>query len=114
MMSALSLLQGDDDDSQEREFPLPQFPNHEHPRVWFLTAADSPIGIALIRHLLEHGDSVVAAASSNHFEQHEKGCSGLFDELLNEINETEDWYESFLVLPLNSRYDARQTFAHSR
>ena len=100
MMSALSLLQPDDDDSNGREYPLPQFPNHEAPRTWLLTAADSPIGIILIRQLLEHGDNIVAAVSPDQYENPSDG----FEELTDEIDEIEEWSESFLVFPLNSRY----------
>ncbi|KIV99035.1 uncharacterized protein PV09_09262 [Verruconis gallopava] len=39
----------------------PQWPAHNAPRVWFLTDGLSPIAISLSRHLLEHGDYVVAA-----------------------------------------------------
>lgn len=39
--------------------PTPQFPTHYEPRVWLLSSGASPIGIALSRQLLAHGDSVV-------------------------------------------------------
>ncbi|KAL8916979.1 MAG: hypothetical protein Q9208_008234 [Pyrenodesmia sp. 3 TL-2023] len=39
--------------------PPPQFPTHPEPRVWLLSSGASPIGIALSRRLLTHGDSVV-------------------------------------------------------
>lgn len=38
----------------------PQFPTHAHPRVWLITATTSPIGTAIARHALSHGDFVVA------------------------------------------------------
>lgn len=38
-----------------------RFPNHSlQARVWLITAATSPVGIALIRQALAHGESVVA------------------------------------------------------
>ncbi|KAL8826831.1 MAG: hypothetical protein Q9170_007255 [Blastenia crenularia] len=40
----------------------PQFPLHTEPRVWFLSSGSSPIGIALSRQLLAHGDHVVHGA----------------------------------------------------
>ena len=40
--------------------PNPTFPRHPHPRTWLLTAATSPIGITTARHLLAHGDNVLA------------------------------------------------------
>lgn len=36
----------------------PQFPIHSQPRSWLLTAGASPIGIALARAVLDHGDFV--------------------------------------------------------
>ncbi|KAF2156230.1 short chain dehydrogenase/reductase family protein-like protein [Myriangium duriaei CBS 260.36] len=45
----------------------PKFPTHNTPRVWFLTAASSPIGVALARHLLSHGDFVIAGVAPGHF-----------------------------------------------
>lgn len=40
--------------------PSSHFPIHTHPRVWLITAATSPIGIALARRVLAHGDFVIA------------------------------------------------------
>lgn len=39
---------------------IPQFPNHAGPRVWFITSASSPIGLAVAQEILNHGDLVVA------------------------------------------------------
>ena len=101
-MAALSLIQSNDEELNDRGFPLPQFPSHNEPRTWFLTCADSAIGIALTRQLLEHGDKVVAAASSARFGQSEK-YSLDFQELMEEVNNIEEWKLSFMVLPLNPR-----------
>ena len=53
-----------------------QFPPHKQPRTWFITAATSPIGLAVTKQLIEHGDSVVAGLQSNDFDgdeaQHEE------------------------------------------
>jgi hypothetical protein len=45
----------------------PQWPAHNAPRVWFLTDGLAPIAIALSRHLLEHGDYVVAGILPKEF-----------------------------------------------
>ncbi len=37
----------------------PTFPPSSSPRVWLITSASSPIGIAVARAILDHGDSVV-------------------------------------------------------
>lgn len=36
------------------------FPSHNEPRVWFITSASSPIGLAIAYEALNHGDYVVA------------------------------------------------------
>jgi hypothetical protein len=46
----------------------PQYPPHNAPRVWFLTDGLSPIAISLSRHLLEHGDYVIAGTIPSDFE----------------------------------------------
>ena len=40
-------------------FPACKFPTHSEPRVWLISAGESPISVALSRELLAHGDSVV-------------------------------------------------------
>lgn len=40
------------------------FPPSNEPRVWFITAAASIIGISVAWKLLEHGDHVVAGVAS--------------------------------------------------
>lgn len=59
--------------SAEFKLPrLPKFPTHNAPRVWFLTCANSPIGISLCRHLLTHGDYVTAGVQPAEFEREEE------------------------------------------
>ena len=101
-MAAQSASQADNDDLDERGIPLPQFPNHDKARVWFLTAADSPIGTALIRHLLDHGDNIIAATAATTFGGSENH-TGDFAQLLVEVNDNEEWKQAFNILPLNSR-----------
>ncbi|KAL9053907.1 MAG: hypothetical protein Q9162_004480 [Coniocarpon cinnabarinum] len=95
--------QADNDELDENGLPTPQFPPHgDKPRVWFLTAADSPIGIALVRHLLEHGDNVVAAISSTQFAKADTYFPD-FAQLINEIHSNDDWNKAFHEVPLNSK-----------
>lgn len=49
--------------------PPLQFPSHIHPRVWLITAISSPIGIALARQLLTHGDCIVGGIKSKTLER---------------------------------------------
>ena len=101
-MAASSFSQPDGDETDDSGFPLPQFPNHEKPRVWFLTAAESPIANALVRHLLDHGDIVVAAASSAAFGKVEPYPPD-FAQLLQEVEENQDWKKAFKVVSLDSK-----------
>ncbi len=41
------------------------FPTHTKPRVWFITSASSPIGLAIAQEALKHGDYVVAGNDTN-------------------------------------------------
>ena len=50
----------------------PKFPTHNAPRVWFLTCANSPIGLSLCRHLVAHGDYVTAGVHPVEFEREEE------------------------------------------
>ena len=45
--------------------PASHYPPHAFPRVWFITAAASPIGISLARELLAHGDIIIAGDDGN-------------------------------------------------
>lgn len=45
------------------------FPAHEGSRVWILSSGDSPIGIALARQALLHGDCVVAGVRETNSER---------------------------------------------
>lgn len=46
--------------------PTPAFPPHTTPRTWLITASTSPIGIAIARQALSHGDNVIAGLSPRH------------------------------------------------
>lgn len=63
----------------------PKFPTHNAPRVWFLTCANSPIGISLCRHLLAHGDYVTAGVQPTEFEREEERSRD-FKDFLEELS----------------------------
>ncbi|CAF9905729.1 hypothetical protein IMSHALPRED_003950 [Imshaugia aleurites] len=46
--------------------PNPTFPPHAGPRTWLITACTSPIGIAIARQALSHGDNVIAGLNPRH------------------------------------------------
>ncbi|KAH8819180.1 hypothetical protein F5884DRAFT_848509 [Xylogone sp. PMI_703] len=64
------------------QMPQPSFPIHNSPRVWFLTAALSPLAVRLIRLLLAHGDYVVAALPPSEIDHEERSAE--FRELIHE------------------------------
>lgn len=78
----------------ERDFPsamadpklprTPKWPTHNAPRVWFLTCANSPIGISLCRHLVAHGDYVTAGVQPTEFEREEERSRD-FKDFLEEL-----------------------------
>ena len=85
--------------------PVPafQFPTANSARVWLITSGDSPVGIALARAVLEHGDYVVTGIIQAEFEADE-GRSHEFKCFLAEINRTNGWKERLRVVALDIRY----------
>ncbi|KAK0269030.1 hypothetical protein LTR91_010624 [Friedmanniomyces endolithicus] len=87
----------------------PKFPTHNAPRVWFLTCANSPVGISLSRHLLAHGDYVTAGVLPVEFEKHEDRSAD-FKEFLNEVGTHQDketWRARLRVVALDVRIMAQ-------
>lgn len=81
----------------------PKFPTHNAPRVWFLTCANSPLGISLCRHLLAHGDYVFAAVLPVEFEKYEERSAD-FKEFLEEVGTHQDketWRARLRVIALD-------------
>ncbi|CAC9886298.1 NAD(P)-binding protein [Aureobasidium pullulans] len=80
----------------------PKFPTHNSPRVWFLTSANSPVGISLARHLLDHGDYIVAGVPPLEFEKNGEQ-SQHFREFLEEVKEQETWSGRLRVVGVDVR-----------
>ena len=83
----------------------PKFPTHNAPRAWFLTCANSPIGISLCRHLLAHGDYVTAGVQPVEFEKHEDRSAD-FKDFLEEVGTQQDketWRARLRVVALDVR-----------
>ena len=80
----------------------PKFPTHNSPRVWFLTSANSPVGISLSRHLLAHGDYVTAGVLPVEFEKHEDRSSD-FRAFLDEVGQQETSRARLRVVALDVR-----------
>ncbi|KAK4550474.1 hypothetical protein LTR36_000053 [Oleoguttula mirabilis] len=92
--------------SHEAKFPRePKFPTHNAPRVWFITCANSPVGISLCRHLLAHGDYITAGVLPVEFEKHEDRSAD-FKEFLEEVGTSQDkenWRARLRVVALDVR-----------
>lgn len=85
--------------------PSPHFPSHTLPRVWLITAATSPVGNALARCVLAHGDSVIAGVrtkeSSENSDEQDDEPMAFWDEVVNQ-----GWRERCRVVSLNGRCEA--------
>ena len=84
----------------------PNFPSHTGPRIWLLTSADSPLGISLTRHLLQHGDHVTAGVCALDFETHD-ARSADFRAFLHEVRGNEAWQSRLRVVALDIRVMAQ-------
>jgi len=81
---------------------IPQFPNHAGPRVWFITSASSPNGLAVAQELLKHGDLVVAGddtrLSAPEDEPKREALLSLWD-----YAETQRWEERLRKVRIDAR-----------
>ena len=80
----------------------PKFPTHNAPRVWFITCANSPVGISLSRHLLAHGDYITAGVQAHEFERQEQRSKD-FRTFLEEVGQTDAWRARLRVVNLDIR-----------
>ena len=81
--------------------PRAQFPSHNGPRVWLLTAGDSPIGISVARQILAHGDYALLGLAHSILERDERRRNG-FDAFLAEVEE-QGWKQRMKTVPLDIR-----------
>ncbi|KAJ5438933.1 uncharacterized protein N7458_009931 [Penicillium daleae] len=81
-----------------------QFPSHREPRVWLITAGDSPIGISVARQALAHGDYVLLGLAHTVLDRDERRRDG-FDAFLAEVEEHHDegWMQRMTSVPLDIR-----------
>lgn len=81
-----------------------QFPSHTEPRVWLITAGDSPIGISVARQVLAHGDYALLGLAHSVLERDERRRNG-FDTFLAEVEEHRDegWKQRMKAVPLDIR-----------
>jgi len=93
-----------DSNTPEQQGSRIPFPSNQ-PRVWFLTAGCNPTAASIARHLLEHGDSVVAGIHpSEHFStgSHKED----FGQLLSDVSSNQEWKARLRVI----RFDFRHVF----
>lgn len=91
------------------DYSRPQFPAHSEPRVWMITAGDSPIGISVTRQILSHGDCALVGLAYTHLDRDE--CRrDEFDAFLAEIESHRDegWTQRFKSVPLDIRCDCNR------
>lgn len=81
------------------------FPANSEPRVWFITSAASPVGIATAREILAHGDVVIAGDDTViASEQDPTRIAELA--ALSEDAESRGWQDRLRVIKLVSRCEA--------
>ncbi|KAL8919773.1 MAG: hypothetical protein Q9172_004827 [Xanthocarpia lactea] len=84
--------------------PKCKFPSHSEPRVWLLSSGASPIGIALSRQLLAHGDLVVFGARPSDTSDTLAGPGADFTMFwTKEVLVTEGWKNRARVVALDGR-----------
>ncbi|EAL85626.1 short chain dehydrogenase/reductase family protein [Aspergillus fumigatus Af293] len=86
------------------DYSRPQFPAHSEPRVWLITAGDSPIGISVTRQVLKHGDYALVGLAHTYLDLDECRREA-FGEFLAEVesHRGEGWVERFKTVPLDIR-----------
>ena len=83
----------------------PQFPVHNQPRVWLITSASSPIGTAVSRELLKHGDFLIAGVKPTEL-LGDNGEPGSDITHFREEVVTEGWNDRCRVVGLDERCEA--------
>lgn len=80
-----------------------RFPHHSlQPRVWLITAATSPIGIALIRQVLADGQLVVAGVKKEEICDEDDKRGDVLRAFLDDIAR-EGWRDKVRVVSLDGR-----------
>ncbi|KAJ6024255.1 hypothetical protein N7540_005052 [Penicillium herquei] len=92
------------DNHPSPDFRSQQFPSHNEPRVWLITAGDSPIGISVARQVLAHGDYVLLGLAYSALERDKRRQDG-FEAFLAEVEEHNDegWKHRMKAVPLDIR-----------
>jgi NAD(P)-dependent dehydrogenase (short-subunit alcohol dehydrogenase family) len=79
------------------------FPSHDEPRVWLITAGDSPIGLSVARQVLRHGDYAFFGLAHSALDRDERRRDE-FDAFLAEVEQHGDsWKQRMKTVPLDIR-----------
>lgn len=80
------------------------FPAHAGPRVWLISAGDSPIGLSLSRQILAHGDFVVLGLVPPDLDRDDTRSAD-FDTFMEEVdrNVENGWKERLRATVLDIR-----------
>ena len=84
----------------------PQFPTHSRPRVWLITSTTTAIGTSIARHVLGHGDSLIAGIRDLELLKRQDGYDEGgedFREFWAEVMSRKDWRERCRVVGLDGR-----------
>ena len=95
------------DGKLESPFRPPQFPPKKQPRVWFLTAANSPVAVAAAERLIKNGDKVVAGILSPQYEKHLE-CQASFQSFLNEVRSDQEASKRLIITHYEIRCGTRE------
>lgn len=93
------------DNHPSPDYSRPQFPAHNEPRVWVITAGDSPTGISVTRQILAHGDYAFIGLAHSNLDRDECRRDG-FEAFMAEVESHSDegWGERLKLAPLDIRY----------
>ncbi|KAJ9490775.1 hypothetical protein VN97_g2479 [Penicillium thymicola] len=80
-----------------------QFPSHNEPRVWLITAGDSPIGLSVARQVLAHGDYAFLGLAHSALDRDERRRDE-FEAFRAEVEHHGDgWAQRMKTVPLDTR-----------
>jgi NAD(P)-dependent dehydrogenase (short-subunit alcohol dehydrogenase family) len=99
-----------DENETVPESPKSHFPSHAEPRTWLISSGDTPIGLALARNILSHGDRVVAGLVQANLLRDENRRH-LFQAFMAEVENSDGgaWKPRFRAVMLDIRYFGQPT-----
>ncbi|KAJ5598495.1 hypothetical protein N7537_008579 [Penicillium hordei] len=80
-----------------------QFPSHNEPRVWLITAGDSPIGLSVARQVLAHGDYAFLGLAHSALERDERRRNEFEAFLAEAEHHGSGWAQRLKTVPLDIR-----------